>query len=118
MQRLRPEACTANNRKYPYQLWGEPYGRIVRWFKETSEQDVDALCKHMLADATPSNKPSACLRDCSPQQALEEARLPGHPGKARHAVGVPTPSITEAEALLASRDTKSNRKQILSNPHS
>jgi hypothetical protein len=38
-------------RRYPYELWGEPYGRIVRWFKETREQEkrtLQALCQHML----------------------------------------------------------------------
>lgn len=47
--KLAPPTC---NRKYPYELWGEPYGRIVRWFKETreAERTLDALCKHMLTN--------------------------------------------------------------------
>lgn len=42
-----PPMCA---RRYAYELWGEPYGRIVRWFKETKRDSrtLDALCAHML----------------------------------------------------------------------
>lgn len=43
-----PPTCA---RRYAYDLWGEPYSRIVRWFKETrrpEDRTLESLCKHML----------------------------------------------------------------------
>jgi hypothetical protein len=42
-----PPTCARN---YAYELWGQPYDSIVRWFKETKKEEdrtLKALCHHM-----------------------------------------------------------------------
>ncbi|MGH6937390.1 hypothetical protein [Hypericibacter sp.] len=47
-----PPTCA---RRYAYELWGEPYSQIVRWFKETRRPEsrtLESLCQHMLAPSS------------------------------------------------------------------